>query len=499
MNSSDITTDDFQYGYDQDGNVLYKQNNVDPSLSELYSYDNLNRLTSYEEGMLNGGDTAITGTPSETQTFNYDALGNQLSVTTNGTETTNTVNSQNELTANGGAPLTYDNNGNTLTDSSSNHYTYNAWNQEMVVTASSDAALASYSYDANGNRISQTEDGVTTNFYLSEGGQTIEERQGSTVTAQNFWGLMYVNNLVQRTEGLTIYYIQSDANYDTTAVTNTDGNVQERYTYLPYGAVMVRNADGTVKGDGGIDASTLAEPFLFQGGRLDAATGENHFDARDENTLTDVWNEREPYGSKYIDGMDLYQFAGSRPETLVDPSGFDSLSLTYETDPNAYNDTSLPPGTIKVNGLQGVLSDIQHRLKKCDCISNLTISGHGSEGAINLTDDEITQFGLWNFLAGKPTLPGISLPIQTLQAIGKYMCRDGTLTFATCKSGQGLAGQKLLLGLQNLLGLNLNIVLFTEGIEWRDGHISSEKGWWEAFLYNVGIDHYPGTIQSNPG
>ncbi len=114
------------------GNVLYKLNLVDSSLSELYTYDNLNRMTSYEQGTLNETDTAISGTPGETQTFDYDALGNQLSVTTNGTEVDNTVNSQNELTTNGGADLAYDGVGNTLTDSSGNHYTYNAWNQEMV-------------------------------------------------------------------------------------------------------------------------------------------------------------------------------------------------------------------------------------------------------------------------------------------------------------------------------------------------------------------------------
>ena len=49
--STGTSTDRFQYGYDQDGNVLYMNNLVNSSFSELYhangssnGYDNLNQL-----------------------------------------------------------------------------------------------------------------------------------------------------------------------------------------------------------------------------------------------------------------------------------------------------------------------------------------------------------------------------------------------------------------------------------------------------------------------
>ena len=42
------STDDFQYGYDADGNVLYQQNMVDSAFSELYTYNRLNELTSFQ-------------------------------------------------------------------------------------------------------------------------------------------------------------------------------------------------------------------------------------------------------------------------------------------------------------------------------------------------------------------------------------------------------------------------------------------------------------------
>ena len=40
------STDDFQYGYDADGNVLYQQNAVDAAFSQLFTYDGLNQLAS---------------------------------------------------------------------------------------------------------------------------------------------------------------------------------------------------------------------------------------------------------------------------------------------------------------------------------------------------------------------------------------------------------------------------------------------------------------------
>jgi RHS repeat-associated protein len=331
VNSDHVTTDDFQYGYDADGNVLFKDNTVDPSLSELYSYDDLNRITGDVEGTLNDTDTAITGTPTDSQSWTYDALGNQIAVDTNVTTVDNTANSQNEMTANGANSLAYDNNGNTTTDENGNTLIYNAWNQLVSVKNSGGTTIASYSYDADGNRITQTEasgteGGATTDLYLSNLGQVIEEDQGSTVTAQNVWNIDYVNDLIQRTQGTTVYYAQHDPNFSVTAMTDTSGNVLERYTYDGYGTVTVRNADGTVKGDGTIASSSIGSPYLFQGGRLDLATGLYHFGARDLDPATGVWEEQDPAG--YIDGLNRYDVEDNRDVSLVDPSG---LSWTFSS------------------------------------------------------------------------------------------------------------------------------------------------------------------------
>jgi hypothetical protein len=100
IDTSTLTaTDRFQYGYDPNGNPLYKDNQVDSTFSELYhadgaaaGYDSLNRLTDFRRGTLS--DANSDGVPDTVSTLNtvagsqrawsLDALGNWSSSTTDG-------------------------------------------------------------------------------------------------------------------------------------------------------------------------------------------------------------------------------------------------------------------------------------------------------------------------------------------------------------------------------------------------------------------------------
>jgi YD repeat-containing protein len=127
------STDRFQMGYNQDGDVLYRQNLVDAVMSELYQYDNLHQLTSFQRGQLNGTHDGIVGTPSASQSWTPDALGNFTSVTTNGSTQTRTSNQQNEIPSISGAgAVTYDANGNLTADGSGNTFVYDAWNRLVL-------------------------------------------------------------------------------------------------------------------------------------------------------------------------------------------------------------------------------------------------------------------------------------------------------------------------------------------------------------------------------
>jgi RHS repeat-associated protein len=326
VNSSSVTTDDFQYGYDQDGNVLYQLNGLNGTISQLYTYDSLNRLTSYTQGTLSDDNTSITGTPTASQTYTYDALGNQETVSTNGTATTNTTNSKNELTASGGSSLAYDNDGNTLTDENGQTYTYNAWNQMVSAKSAAGATLATYTYDAQGRRITDTEGGATTEIYYDNQWQNIEERQGGMVARQNVWGLGYVNQLVERDDNSTNgnlgvsgsglgerLYAQQDLNWSVVSLVDASGNVVQRATFTPYGEATFLTPSWSTTSD------AYSVTVLFQGGRLDTATGLYNFQARDYDPQSGTWKEQDPAG--YVGGINLYEFAMSAPIDIQDPTG----------------------------------------------------------------------------------------------------------------------------------------------------------------------------------
>jgi hypothetical protein len=81
---SGTALDRFQCGYDRDSNRLWRDNLVATAMGELYGYDNLNQLTSFDRGTLNGTKTGLTGSASRSQDFDFDALGNWGSLTNDG-------------------------------------------------------------------------------------------------------------------------------------------------------------------------------------------------------------------------------------------------------------------------------------------------------------------------------------------------------------------------------------------------------------------------------
>jgi YD repeat-containing protein len=243
--NTSTATDRFQYGYDQDGNPLYRSNLVNTAFSELYhangagnGYDNLNQLTNFARGTLNGSNDTISS-PSASNSWATDAAGNFTSIGS----TSETNNKQNQATAFGAATLAYDANGNLTTDQNGKTLVYDAWDR-LVAYKNGGTTLEAMAYDGLGRRVVENS-GTARDLYYSSGWQVLEERVGGVATAQYVWGPRYVDDLVLRdrsVNGGTLnerLWAQQDANWDVTALVNTSGNVVERYAYDPYGSVTV--------------------------------------------------------------------------------------------------------------------------------------------------------------------------------------------------------------------------------------------------------------------
>ncbi|MFL5245944.1 MAG: RHS repeat domain-containing protein [Gemmataceae bacterium] len=331
--SSGTATDRFKYGYDRNSNALYRTNEVNHNFDELYhasgagnGYDNLNQLSGFLRGVLTasqqGGQLDTVTSPSHTQTFTPDALGNFSSVTTDGTAVNRTHNQQNEVTAVAATSLAFDKNGNMTTDEQSRTLIYDAWNR-LVEVKNGATTLASYKFDAMGRRIVETAGANTRDLYF-DGWNVIEERLNGASTAdiQYVWNPLDTNSLVLRDRSTAHngtlderLLLQQGANSDVTALINGSGTVVERYIYDPYGKVTFLN--GTF---GTISASAYAMVYLFQGERSDPATNMLHTDERDYSTTIQRWVNDDPIGFASGD-TNSYRFVGDAPADNTDPSG----------------------------------------------------------------------------------------------------------------------------------------------------------------------------------
>jgi RHS repeat-associated protein len=317
------TVDRYQYGYNQDSDVLYRQNLVDTAMSELYTYDNVNQLSTFARGTLNSTKTGITGTPSATQSWSPDALGNFNNVTTNGTQQTRTANQQNEITSiSGQSNPAYDANGNMTADGTGNTYVYDAWNRLVAVKNGSNT-LASYSYDGLNRQISITESG-TTDLYYSSADQVLAEYQGTICTAYTVYSPVYVNAIVFRNvsangQQYTRYYALQDADWNVTAWVYANGTLVERYAYSPYGAVTAMSPSWVVQ------SSTLDMPVGYQGMRYDWTLAVNYADNRVYDPALERWLQADPLGLE-PDNND-YRMVEDDPTDAVDATGLLALGL----------------------------------------------------------------------------------------------------------------------------------------------------------------------------
>jgi RHS repeat-associated protein len=332
-NATQTYTDRFQYfngtqyGYDRDGNRLYRNNLVNTAFGELYhasgsgnGYDNLNQLTAFSRGTLTastqGGPLDTISSPVHSQTVTMDAVGNFTAATTDAQTVNLTYNPQNEITSiSVGSMPAYDSNGNMTTDQSGKHLVFDAWNR-LVQVSSGGSPVATYSYDAMGRRLQENENSVLRDLYYSSDWQVIEERvpAGQAGTVQNVWSPVYVDALVLRdrdTNGNGTLnerlYVQQDANWNVTAVVSTAGAVQERYVEDPYGKVsFLDSVTWQARGGGTYGTSQYAWVYLHQGGRYDTASGLYCFRYRDYSPTLGRWIQVDPLGYAAGDA-NLYQ------------------------------------------------------------------------------------------------------------------------------------------------------------------------------------------------
>jgi RHS repeat-associated protein len=288
----------FDYAYDANGNRT--------------SMTTLDGTTTYEYDLI-GQLTGVTYPGGRRVTYAYDAAGNRTTVSDNGSSTAYTTNNLNQYNRVGAATYSYDANGNMTSKTDASGTTTYAYDYEnrLVRVAEPDGDTWEYTYDALGNRVAVTHNGVETQYVHDPIGlvDVAAEYTGSGALAAR-----YVNGmgLVARvnTAGDPAYYA-FDAIGNTRQVSNNTGTIANTYDYDPFGIPLQMN-------------ETIPNPFRYVGrlGVMGEANGLNFMRARFYDHKTGHFIQFDPSG--YRGGLNLYIYSGNNPISYNDPSGLDS-------------------------------------------------------------------------------------------------------------------------------------------------------------------------------
>jgi len=347
---SSADVDRVTYGYDRNGNRLYRENTVaaaaGKSFDELYDYDLIDRLKEMGRGTLDSGHTALD-TTTFAQCWSLDATGNWRKFLEDSDgdgawslEQTRTANKVNEITdfteSIGPSWITpaYSRAGNMTTipkpadPTQAFTATYDAWNRLVRVEEGSDK-VAEYEYDGAKRRtIKETYSAglldETRHFYYTEPSkwQVVEERVESSSDAERqfVWGLRYVDDLILRDRDTTgngtlderLYGMQ-DANWNVTSVSGAAEAIQERYSYDAYGTSIVLTPSFAYRG-----TSSFTWETRYASYRVDSESGMYYVRNRISHPSMS-WLQRDPFG--YADGVALYEYCRSNPLILKDAFG----------------------------------------------------------------------------------------------------------------------------------------------------------------------------------
>lgn len=254
VNAAGTVLMDLGYGYhtepvdetNQGRDTSLVQNKTDylTGSTTNYGYDTQDRMTSAYE--------YSSGGLANYWTYSYDASGNRISKTENGSTTGFTFNSVNELTAAGATIFSYDLNGNMVSSSAGFAGTYNAKNQTRSLTPPVGGA-AQFAYYAGEGQSELTRLGA--NSYTN-GALGISGESGKYVTRRSEEG-----GLVSIRSAGSNYYALQDLQGSVVALTDAGGNKATSFGYDPYGQRI--SATG----------STSLSPFGFGGALYSPSLG----------------------------------------------------------------------------------------------------------------------------------------------------------------------------------------------------------------------------------
>lgn len=301
---------DFSYVFDTLGNLTQRAD-ANLSLTENFTYDVLNRLTSY----------AIVGGAAKTMT--YDDLGNITSKSDVGAYVYPGAGNPrpHAVSSAGGQPYAYDANGNMIAGAGRT-LTWTAFNK--VASIAQGATSLSWEYGPERQRVKQTAPAGTTYYYNDEAsGVFFEKLVGATVTQWSdylFVGGEMIGVHFSRSDAteFTRWYV-SDHLGSIAVLTDETGAVAERLSYDAWGKRRFPN--GTDDPTGSISSTTTRG---FTGHEMIDDVDLVNMNGRVYEPTIGRFLSPDPFIQDVTNTQNLnrYTYVNNNPLSYTDPSGY---------------------------------------------------------------------------------------------------------------------------------------------------------------------------------
>jgi RHS repeat-associated protein len=282
-----------------------------------WNYDNIYRLNSEtiaNDPSNNNGSASYTLDPVGNRSAAVSTLEPVLSGSW-------TYNSDDQISSE-----SYDANGNTTKTANGNSYTYDAENHMISMTNGTTAITMIY--DAFGNRVAKTVNGVTTQYLVEDDvnpsglPQVVEELTGpigaGVVSRTYTYGLQRISQNLSPTVSGNSTWTPSFYGYDgfgtVRQLTDITGKQTDSYEYDTFGNSFTKTG-------------LTPNNYLYRGEQYDSDLGLYYLRARYYNPITGRFVSRDPLDGNAIDPASLhkYLYAGGEPVNHADPHGREAM------------------------------------------------------------------------------------------------------------------------------------------------------------------------------